>query len=167
MAKRPVSRKNRVHFFILLSHSFTWNWQIKIASFVTNFWEKVEKPRAASFNFFPPESDSFNILSEYQFHETLPKNLTFFKNLPQNLPFFTVSFQVKPCENKIKKWTQFMYETGLLADFCKNWHFQIVLFLTSTNCRRPSSNSIIWLTETRKWDKIWFELLVQPNYLKT
>ena len=35
---------NRLHFFILLSHSFTW------------------KLSAGGFNFFPAESDSFNIL---------------------------------------------------------------------------------------------------------
>ena len=50
MSKRPVSTKNRVHFFILLSHSFTWNWQIKMASFVTNFWQKSWNFWAVSWN---------------------------------------------------------------------------------------------------------------------
>ena len=39
--KRPVSNKNWIHFLLLLSHSFTLNWRIKIAYFVAIFCPKL------------------------------------------------------------------------------------------------------------------------------
>ena len=42
-----------------------------------------------------------------RFHETCPKISTLTLKLLQKLSFLFVSFQVKLCDNKIKKWTRF------------------------------------------------------------
>ena len=78
------------------------------------------KPRAGSFNFFPAESDSFNILCQYHGFMKLAQKFQLWYKTVTKLPFLFVSFQVKLCDNKIKKWTRFGYETVLLADFCQN-----------------------------------------------
>ena len=49
-SKSPVSYANRVHFFILLSHSFSWNcrikmaflWQVSVSK--VEFWASFMKP---------------------------------------------------------------------------------------------------------------------------
>ena len=48
---------------------------------------KAFEPRAASFNFFPAESDSFNILSQYHGFMKVTEKSDISKNLPQNFPF--------------------------------------------------------------------------------
>ena len=48
------------------------------------------------------------------------------------LSFLFVSFRVKPCEIKIKKWNQFWIETVLLDNFCQKAHFFLDQFLSTT-----------------------------------
>ena len=138
-----VLRGNLTFFFVA---SFTWNWR-KMLGFFLFFGSKNEtgcgfihetdwnyetvqirsgkklkltaaaKPRAVSFNFFPAESDSFNILCQYHCFMKLPKNSTFDTKTVTKNAIFIRQFLLKLCDNKIKKWTRFAYETGLLDDF--------------------------------------------------
>ena len=73
-----------------------------------------------------------------RFHETCPKISTLTLKLTQKLSCLFVSFQVKLCDNKIKQWTRFAYETALLPDFLPirltfwhphSHHFDTFLFL--------------------------------------
>ena len=64
-----------------------------MASFVTNFWQKVEflgnfmKPAAAaSFNFFPAKLTVSTFMPNHGFMK-LPKNSTFCQKWSQKLPF--------------------------------------------------------------------------------
>ena len=87
------------------------------------------------------------------------------------LSFLFVSFRVKPCEIKIKKWNQFWIETVLLDNFCQKAHFFLDQFLSKTVllanfCEKAHMNSFTGLdsfTETvqKNWtvslklSKIW------------
>ena len=87
------------------------------------------------------------------------------------LSFLFVSFRVKPCEIKIKKWNQFWIETVLLDNFCQKAHFFLDQFLSKTVllanfCEKAHTNSFTGLdsfTETvqKNWtvslklSKIW------------
>ena len=87
------------------------------------------------------------------------------------LSFLFVSFRVKPCEIKIKKWNQFWIETVLLDNFCQKAHFFLDQFLSKTVllanfCEKAHLNSFTELdsfTETvqKNWtvslklSKIW------------
>ena len=86
------------------------------------------KPRAVSFNFFPAESDSFNILCQYHGFMKLAQNSTFDTETCHKNAIFIRQFQLKLCDNKIKKWTRFAYETGLLDDL-----FAITTFFLSAS----------------------------------
>ena len=56
------------------------------------------------FHFFTGEHDTFNILSQYQFHITA-KNLNFWQKIAKKLAIFICQFIVNLCDNKIKKCT--------------------------------------------------------------
>ena len=108
-SKSPVSYANRVHFFILLSHSFSWNCRIKMAFLwqfkcqKLNFWPVSWKrdlakmlklsdsagkklkltargfAAAVSFNFFRPNWQ-FQHFSQITVSWSCPKNSTLVQN---------------------------------------------------------------------------------------
>ena len=122
MSKRPVSRKNRVHFFILLCHSFTWNWTNKNGKFCDQFLEKSWNFWAVSWNRdigikcwncqfgrkklklaargfaaaasfnFSGQTDSFNIYAKSRFHETAQK-FNFFPKMVTKTAILLSSFK--------------------------------------------------------------------------
>ena len=63
------------------------------------------------------EAASFNILCQYHGFMKLPEKFQSFQKTCHKTCPFLLSVSVKLCDNKIKKWNQFLYETVLLLDF--------------------------------------------------
>ena len=126
LAKKTVSNPNWFHFFIFVSHSFTWKLTNKNDSFVTIFWKKcwnfgqvswncdigITFAAAASFKFFRPNWQFQNV-SQITVSWNCPKVSTFFQKRSQKLSFLSsvsretgekkkeTSFQLKPLWNHL------------------------------------------------------------------
>ena len=84
--------------------------------------EKIEtggsgEAACRQFQFFSGWADSFNILCQYHGFMKLPEKFQSFQKTCHKTCPFLLSVSVKLCDNKIKKWNQFLYETVLLLDF--------------------------------------------------
>ena len=124
-AKRTVSIPNWFHFLIFISHSFTWKLTNKNGSFVTSFWKKC-------WNFAQVSWNCYIGITFWNCQIRPEKNETGGTRVVTKLSFLFVSFQVKLCEIKIKKWNQFGFETVLLANFCQQALFFLDQFLSTT-----------------------------------
>ena len=118
----------------------------KNGSFCDHFWQKVEflgsfmKPwfginvetvslagkietggrgeaACRQFQFFPAKLTVSTFYANITVSWKCPKISTFCQKLVTKLAIFICQFQVKLWHNKIKKWTRFFLETGLLANF--------------------------------------------------
>ena len=135
-------------FFYFIVPQFHLKLTIKMASFVTNFWQKswnfwavswnrdigikcwncqfgrkkfqiggTRLRRGRQFQFFPVKLTVSTFYINITVSWNCPKISTFSQKLVTKLVIFICKFHVKLCDNKIKKWTRFFLETGLLANF--------------------------------------------------
>ena len=84
------------------------------------------------FQFFPAKLTVSTFYANITVSWNCPKISTFCQKLVTKLAIFICQFQVKLWHNKIKKWTRFFLETGLLANFyAKPPHLRISPLHTS------------------------------------
>ena len=93
-------------------------------------WLAAAQPRAASFNFFPAESDSFNMLCQYHSFMKLSKVSTFFPKNGHKTVIFIRQFSRETVRNKNKK----MKPVWILKLFLEPIFAKRPIFISTSFC---------------------------------